>query len=106
DVVQIAVLPQLAAASMAGAAGRVSFLAWERLAFTGGATVANGLYTTAVLLMTWALRRSGDSGAAIPARSATRETWVVWATWVSGWATALFGYAMALAGLIPSPRLL
>lgn len=99
DVVQIAVLPQLAAVSVAGVAGRVVFLAWERLAFTGGATVANGLYTTAVLLMTWALRRSGDSGA-------TRARLVGWATSVSGWATALFGYLMALAGLIPSPRLL
>jgi len=91
DVIQIAVLPQLAAVSVAGAAGKVLFLAWERLAFTGGATVANGLYTTAVLLMTWALGRSGRSGKAV---------------WISGCATAVFGYAMALAGLIPSPRLL
>jgi hypothetical protein len=91
---QIAVLPQVAAVSVAGAAGRALFLALERLAFTGGATVANGLYATAVLLMSWAMRRSGRSAAAISAR------------WASGCIAVVSGYAMAVAGLIPSPRLL
>jgi hypothetical protein len=91
DVVQIAVLPQAAAASLAGPAGRELFLALEQLAFTGGATVANGLYTTAVLLMSWTVRRSGRSRKA---------------AWACGCATAVSGYAMAAAGLIPSPRLL
>ena len=84
DVLQIQVLP------LAAAAGSTDlFLAFERLAFTGGATVANGLYTTGVLLMT--LRLRGRVGA--PAR---------WA----GFGTAVAGYAMAVAGLLPSPRLL
>lgn len=83
DVLQIQVLP------MAAQADPDLFLALERLAFTGGATVANGLYTTGVLLMTFCLR--GLAGA--PAR-------------LAGWATAVSGYAMALAGLLPSPELL
>jgi hypothetical protein len=86
DVLQISVLP-LAAAG--GPAAAPLFLAVERLAFTGGATVANGLYTTGVLLMTLRFgRRAGT-----PAR-------------LAGWATVVSGYAMALAGLLPSPALL
>lgn len=84
DAVQIQVLPLAALSRDTGL-----FLTWERLAFTGGATVANGLYTTGILLMTLAL------GARIraPAR---------WA----GIATTVFGYAMAVAGLLPSAELL
>ena len=45
DVIQIQVLPLLAAA---GPDHVRSSSAFERLAFTGGATVANGLYTAGV----------------------------------------------------------
>ncbi|HKV09749.1 MAG TPA: hypothetical protein VJ725_16525 [Thermoanaerobaculia bacterium] len=86
DVVQIQVLPLIAAA---GSSDTTLFLAAERLAFTGGATAANGLYTTGVLLMTLALRERISPLARL-----------------SGWATVAAGYAMALAGLLPSPELL
>lgn len=86
DVLQISVLP-LAAAG--GPPATPLFLAVERLAFTGGATVANGLYTTGVLLMTL---RFGHR-ARPPAQ-------------IAGWATVLSGYAMVAAGLLPSPALL
>lgn len=84
DLVQIVYLPRVAATPEVGV-----FRYLEGLAFTGGATVANGLYTTGVLLMT--LRLEGVGGA--PAR------------W-TGFGTAAAGYAMALAGVLPSPRLL
>ena len=80
DVVQIRGLP-LATAS------EPLFLSLEALAFTGGATVANGLYTAAVLLLTLMMRT----------RPGAR---------LAGFATVVFGTAMAAAGLIPSPRLL
>ena len=80
DVVQIRALP-LATSS------EPLFLSLEAVAFTGGATVANGLYTAAVLILTLSLRIG------VGARFA-------------GLATAVFGTAMAVAGLIPSPRLL
>jgi len=83
DVIQIQVLPLTAAADPD------LFLAFERLALTGGATVANGLYTFGVLLMTICLRNLVGA----PARYA-------------GWATAVLGFAMVLAGLLPSPELL
>jgi hypothetical protein len=80
DVLQIRGLP-LATAS------EPLFLSLEALAFTGGATVANGLYTAAVLILTLSLRIG--SGARL-----------------AGFATVVFGAAMAVAGMIPSPRLL
>lgn len=80
DVVQIRGLP-LAAGS------ETLFLSMEAVAFTGGATVANGLYTAAVLIFTLSLRVGP------------------WAR-LAGFATVVFGAAMAAAGLIPSPRLL
>jgi hypothetical protein len=86
DVVQIQVLPLTA---QAGAAGAAIFLAFERLAMTGGATVANGLYTAGVLLMTISLRDLLGK----PAR-------------IAGAATVGAGAVMALAGLLPSPELL
>ena len=86
DVLQIAVLPGIAEA---GPAATTLFLAFERLAFTGGATVANGLYTTGILLITF--RLGGVLG--LPAR-------------LAGYGTAVAGYAMAAAGLLPSPELL
>lgn len=84
DLVQIVYLPRAAGSPEVGV-----FLYLEGLAFTGGATVANGLYTTGILLMTRCLR--GRVGA--PA---------LWA----GFGTAIAGYAMVLAGLLQSPRLL
>jgi hypothetical protein len=86
DGLQIAVLPGIAAA---GPPSQALFLAFERLAFTGGATVANGLYTSGVVLMTLRL------GARLrrPAR-------------LAGYGTGAAGYAMAAAGLLPSPALL
>jgi hypothetical protein len=86
DVVQIQVLPL---AARAGASGESLFLAFERLALTGGATVANGLYTAGILLMGIALR------------PLTRTS-----TSLTGAATVLAGAAMTLAGLLPSPELL
>jgi hypothetical protein len=79
DVVQIRALP-LATAS------EPLFLSLEALAFTGGATVANGLYTAAVLLLTLTLRIGPGAR-------------------LAGFATVVFGAAMAIGGLIPSPRL-
>jgi hypothetical protein len=86
DVVQIQVLPL---AARDGVAAPATFLAFERLALTGGATVANGLYVAGVLLMTLALR--GLIGK--PA-------------WIAGWATAAAGTGMAISGLLPAPGLL
>lgn len=86
DVLQMQALPL---AAQAGPSDPNLFLAFERIAFTGGATVANGLYTTGVLLMTFRLRGLART----PAR-------------LAGWATAVSGYAMVLAGLLPSPELL
>lgn len=86
DTVQIQVLPLTA---RAGAPGQTVFLAFERLALTGGATVANGLYTAGILLMVIALR------------PLTRTS-----TALTGGATVLAGTVMVLAGLLPSPELL
>ena len=86
DAIQIQVLPFTA---QAGAGAPALFLAFERLALTAGATVANGLYTTGVLLMTVALR--GAVGKP---------------TWIAGWATVAMGALMALSGLLPAPALL
>ena len=80
DVVQIRALP-LATAS------EPLFLSLEAIVFTGGATVANGLYTIAVLILTLRLRLG------LAAR-------------LAGVATVVFGTAMAVAGMVPSPRLL
>jgi hypothetical protein len=84
DVIQMQALPMAAAGP-----GQVNlFLALERIAFTGGATVANGLYTAGVVLMTLCLRK---------ATVATR---------LAGWATGISGAVMVLSGLILSPVLL
>ncbi len=84
DLVQIVYLPRAAGSPEIGV-----FRYLEGLAFTGGATVANGLYTTGILLMT--LRLRSQIGAA--------------ARW-AGFGTVIAGYAMAVAGLLPSPWLL
>ena len=86
DAIQIQVLPFTA---QAGPGAPALFLAFERFALTAGATVANGLYTTGVLLMTAALR--GAIGR--PA-------------WIAGWATVAAGALMAISGLLPAPALL
>ncbi|HSS77874.1 MAG TPA: hypothetical protein VLV54_14165 [Thermoanaerobaculia bacterium] len=85
DVIQIQVLPLAAAA---GPGQITPFLLLERLAFTGGTTVANGLYTISVVLMTVGLRRSTP------------------ATRFAGWATGVSGAVMVLSGLVVSPALL
>jgi hypothetical protein len=86
DVIQIQALPLAAAAGP----GQVSlFLALERVAFTGGATAANGLYTVGIVLMTLCLRPVTNG----PAR-------------LAGWATGISGAVMVLAGLLLSPALL
>jgi hypothetical protein len=87
DVVQISVLPFAAAQ---GPSGTPLFLALERLASSGGLTVANGLYTVGVLLMTLCLRRIEKLG--LPAR-------------VAGYGTVVGGTVMAVAGLVPSAAL-
>ncbi len=83
DVIQIQVLPKAAGGSPD------LFLAFERLAFTGGMTVANGLYTAGVLLMNVRLRGLVGSPALL-----------------AGWATAAAGLALAVAGFVPSATLL
>ncbi|MBW8878264.1 MAG: hypothetical protein JF614_25150 [Acidobacteria bacterium] len=83
DVIQIQALPLVAA-------GPVSlFLVLERIAFTGGATVANGFYTVGIVLMILCLRPV----ASVPAR-------------LAGWATGISGAVMVLSGLLLSPALL
>ncbi len=82
DVIQMQALP------MAAAGPGPSFLLLERITFTGGATVANGLYTAGVVLMTLCLRK------------ATVETRL------AGWATGTSGSVMVLSGLVLSPALL
>ncbi len=81
DVIQIRGLP-LAAAS----GSEALFLSLQALAFTGGLTVANGLYTAAILLMTLGLGRAIGPEARI-----------------FGFGTVIFGTIMAVAGLIPLP---
>ncbi len=83
DVIQIQVLPA------AAGAGPDLFLTFERLAFTGGLTVANGLYTAGVLLMNLRLRSLVGSPALL-----------------AGWVTAIAGFALAAAGFVPSTILL
>jgi hypothetical protein len=83
DSIQIQVLP------LAARSGQPLFQTFERLALTGGATVANGLYTAGVLLMTSAL----GSLIGRPAR-------------LAGAATVAAGAVMTLSGLLPSPALL
>jgi hypothetical protein len=83
DVIQIQVIPTVAGA------GPDLFLAFERLAFTGGLTVANGLYTAGILLMNLRLRGLVGSPALL-----------------AGWATAVAGFALAVAGFVPSPVLI
>lgn len=85
DLVQVAVLPEAAAA---GSAGLPLFRAAERLAFLGGATVANGLYTAAVLLLAIALAGAD--------RAATRA---------AAGATVLGGALLAAAGVVAEPAL-
>jgi hypothetical protein len=85
DVLQIQVLPVAAAA---GPSQPAIFLAFERLAFTGGLTVANGLYTAGVLLMNLCLRGVARAS-----------------TLVVGWATVVSGFALAAAGLVPAASL-
>jgi hypothetical protein len=82
DVVQARILPFVAEEPDL-------FLAFERLAFTGGLTVANGLYTAGMLCMNLRLRGLITA----PAR-------------IAGWATVLAGTAMAIAGLFPVEALL
>jgi hypothetical protein len=83
DVIQMQALP------LAAAGPGASFLLLERIAFTGGATVANGLYTAGVVLMTVCLRPIASR----PAR-------------LAGWATGISGAVMVLSGLVLSPVLL
>ncbi len=82
DGIQIQALPLAAAGS-----DHTLFFALERLAFTGGAAIANGLYTAGVVLMTLCLRTS---------RRATRFL---------GWSTGIAGAAMVVSGFILSPAL-
>lgn len=83
DVIQIQVLPR------AASTGSDLFLTFEQLAFTGGMTVANGLYTTGILLMNVRLRGLVKPSALL-----------------AGWATAVAGFALAAAGFVPSLILL
>lgn len=82
DVIQIRGLP-LAAAS----GSEALFLSLEALAFTGGLTVANGLYTAAVLLLTLGMGNEIEPE-----------------TRIFGFGTVVFGTVMALAGLTALPK--
>jgi len=82
DALQIQALP------LAARSGPGLFLVLERLAFFGGLTVANGLYTIGVLLLLICLR--GIVGPA--ARFA-------------GWASVVSGFTLAVEGVVPSPVL-
>lgn len=86
EVVQIQVLPIAAAA---GPSQPDLFLAFERLAFTGGMTVANGLYTIGILLMSLCLRGIARTPAHL-----------------AGWVTVISGLALAATGLGLWPALL
>jgi hypothetical protein len=86
DVIQMLVLPPLAAA---GPANRAVFLAFERAAGAGGLVAANGLYSLAVLLMAGSLRDR------LPPLALGL-----------GVATFLSGMLMAAAGLGADPLLL
>jgi len=83
EIINLSVLPEVASSGTTEL-----FLAFERMAFAGGATVANGLYTTAVLLLTRAL---GARASAL--------------TRASGYGAVIAGYLMAVAGILPSPVL-
>jgi hypothetical protein len=83
DIIQMQALP------LAAAGPAPPFLLLERIAFTGGATVANGLYTAGVVLMTFCLWPI----ASVAAR-------------LAGWATGVSGAVMVLSGLVLSPALL
>lgn len=80
DAIQVWLLPGLDSAL---------FESLERLAFAGGATLANGLYTLAVALLS--VRLSGQ------ARGKTLA---------AGWVTVAAGSAMAVSGVLDSPQLL
>jgi hypothetical protein len=83
DALQIQVLPLAAGSETA------VLLAFERLAFFGGVTIANGLYILGLLLMNLCLR--GVAGT--PAR-------------LAGWVSVVSGFALAVAGFVSSPVLL
>jgi hypothetical protein len=86
DVTQIQILPL---AAQSGPSQPAVFLAFERLVFTGGVTVANGLYIAGLLLMNLCLR----SMARMP-------------TLLVGWISVVSGFALAAAGFVPSTLLL
>ena len=83
DVLQMQMLP------LAASLGTSVFLVYERLAFTGGLTAANGLYTVGLLLMNLCLRGFAATS-----------------TLLVGWVAVVSGFALAVAGLVPSPLLL
>jgi hypothetical protein len=85
EILQIEVLPLAAAA---GPSDPALFLAFERLAFTGGVTIANGLYTAGLMLMNLCLR--GTAG--VPARL------VGWISVASGFSLS----ALALGSVSPA----
>jgi hypothetical protein len=85
DVIQIQALPMAAAA---GPGQTTLFLLLERIAFSGGTTVANGLYTAGVVIMT------------------TRLPSATVATRLAGWSAGVSGGLMALSGVVFSPALL
>jgi hypothetical protein len=87
DVIQIGALPMLAARDPFG---EESFLLGERVAFMGGLIVANGMYSVAILLLTFAL-----DGRAEMSRLVTP----------TGWGVFIFGMLMVWAGFVNSPRL-
>jgi hypothetical protein len=86
DVGQMAVLPDAAAWKPAQPA---QFVAWERWLGAGGAVVANGFYSIAVVIVTWPMRRQ------VPG-------------YVLGLAVATFGAGMLMvaAGITGDARLL
>lgn len=81
DVVQLAVVPQVAAAALADPGARALFLALDRGLWAGGVVVACGLYCLGVAVVTRGLSR--DDRAPWPLRAAALCTLVGCAVWIA-----------------------
>lgn len=89
DVAHVLVTPMLAGLDGPGAVP--ALLAAERIAWAGGAIIANGAYSLATLLVTYALRDAG--------RISRRGVYL-------GWAVFACGTGMCAAGFTRAPALL
>lgn len=81
DVVQLTVIPQVAAAALTDPGGRALFLALDRGLWAGGVVVACGLYCLGVAVVTQGLAR--DDLAPKPLRAASLCTLLGGAVWIA-----------------------